>query len=289
MKRKYLTLTFFLALFFFAFDSSFIHGQTSHGPENGTLLIIGGGRLDSVFYQLFMENAGGPEAPIVVIPTAGSDDPEKNDPGFERLENAYRKRGFKNVTVLHAGSKAEANAESFVQKLQSAKGIWFTGGRQWRLMDAYFETASYDAFREVLENGGIIAGTSAGATIQGSYLARGDSKTNTIMMGDHEEGFSLVTKIAIDQHVLRRNRQFDIFEILEAHPELLGIGLDENTGILVNGDLFEVVGKSYVLVYDGTYWHAESNSYKNAAPGEHVFHLMKSGQKYHMANRNRID
>jgi cyanophycinase len=236
-----------------------------------------------------MENAGGPESPIVVIPTAGSDDPEKNDPGFERLTDAYRKRGFNNVSVLHASSKEEANADTFVQKLRDAKGIWFTGGRQWRLMDAYFETASYEAFRKVLANGGIIAGTSAGATIQGSYLARGDSKTNTIMMGDHEEGFSLVTNIAIDQHVLRRNRQFDIFEILDAHPELLGIGLDENTGILVKSDHFEVVGKSYVLVYDGTFWHAESNSYKKAAPGERVFHLMKSGQKYHMANRIRME
>lgn len=263
--------------------------QTTKGPKNGTLLVIGGGQLDSIFYQEFMKGAGRWDAPIVVIPTAGGDDPEKDDPGFTRLKKRFNDQGFTHVQVLHAGSKEEANDRAFVSAIQNAKGIWFTGGRQWRLMDAYSETKAYDAFLSVLENDGIIAGTSAGATIQGSYLARGDSRTNTIMMGDHEEGFSLISNIAIDQHVLRRNRQFDIFEILEAHPHLLGIGLDENTGIRVIGNQFEVVGASYVMVYDGTYWHDDSNSFKQAGTGERVFHMMRAGNKYDMAERKRIE
>ncbi len=102
----------------------------------------------------------------------------------------------------------------------------------------------------MLDRGGIIGGSSAGATIQGSYLARGDTKTNTIMMGDHEEGLGFLKGTAVDQHLLQRNRQFDLIEIIEAHPELLGIGLDENTAILVRGNEFEVIGQSYVAIYD---------------------------------------
>ena len=129
-------------------------------------------------------------------------------------------------------------------------GVWFSGGRQWRLVDAYGGTKSEEAFNGVLERGGVIGGSSAGASIQGSYLVRGDTKTNTVMMGDHQEGFGYLKNVGIDQHLLKRNRQFDMVEVIEAHPELLGIGLDEKTGIVVTGDQFEVVGPSYVVIYD---------------------------------------
>ena len=119
------------------------------------------------------------------------------------------------------------------------------------MADSYLGTATHEALKDLLERGGVIAGSSAGATIQGSYLARGDTQTNTLMMGDHEEGLGFVTNVAIDQHLLTRNRQFDLFEIVEHRPELLGIGLDENTGILVQGNQFEVLGASFVAIYDG--------------------------------------
>jgi len=118
-------------------------------------------------------------------------------------------------------------------------------------------------FREVLERGGAIGGTSAGASIQGSYLARGDTRNNQIMMGDHEAGFGFIQNVAIDQHVLARNRHFDMLDILRNRPELLGISIDENTAILVEGDQFEVIGDSYVLVYDGSFWSREGSELKN--------------------------
>lgn len=72
------------------------------------------------------------------------------------------------------------------------------------------------------------------------------------MMGDHEEGLAFISNVAIDQQLFARNRQFDVFEILENRPELLGIGLDEDTGIIVEGNQFTVFGRSYVAIYDGT-------------------------------------
>jgi cyanophycinase len=134
----------------------------------------------------------------------------------------------------------------------------------------------------------VIGGSSAGATILGSYLARGDTKENTIMMGDHEEGLGFITNVAIDQHLLARNRPFDMFEILEKRPALLGIGLDENTGIVVTKDQFEVVGESYVVMYDGTRWSQERDTIYQLSPGSKEFYLLKRGMKYDLKNKRVI-
>ena len=259
-------------------------GQT-RGPENGHLLIIGGGRLDSLFYGKFMELAGGPDAPIVVIPTATI----TADSLAEALSDAgraqFEARGFRNVTVLHTSDPAEANTARFAKPLEEARGVWVVGGRQWRLVDAYAGTRTEELLHQVLARGGVIAGTSAGATIQGSYLARGDTRSNLIMMGDHEQGFGFVSNIAIDQHLLARNRHFDLFEITEKHPHLLGIGLDENTGIWVQGDTFEVIGRSYVAVYDHQLRAPFGKELYPQKPGERKFYLLGAGQKYDMRLR----
>lgn len=258
----------------------------SRGPEKGTLLIIGGGASD-IFYEKFMELVGGADAPIVVIPTATTSDiMSKED--LENFRKSFIKRGFNNVTVLHTRDREEANSKEFVEPIGKARGVWFSGGRQWRHADSYLNSLTHKAFFELLDRGGVIAGSSAGATIQGSYLARGDTKKNTIMMGDHEEGLGFISNVAIDQHLFARNRQFDMFEILENRPELLGIGLDEDTGILVEGDQFRVFGKSYVVIYDGTRWSAERGTIYTLPEGSRDFYLLHHGQKYDLSKRRVI-
>ena len=84
--------------------------------------------------------------------------------------------------------------------------MWFGGGRQWQLVEAYLHTKVHDEIEGVLDRGGVVGGSSAGTTILGSYLIRGDTRTNTIMMGDHEEGLSFLRGVGGDQHLLRRNR-----------------------------------------------------------------------------------
>ncbi len=255
----------------------------SRGPENGTLLIIGGA-ASNIFYEKFMELAGGPDAPVVVIPTALSSD-ELTEKDLARFKKSFTDRGFKNVIVLHTRDRDEANNPDFYGPLARARGVWFSGGRQWRHADSYLGTSCHKAFFDLLDRGGVIAGSSAGATIQGSYLARGDTGANTIMMGDHEQGLGFITNVAIDQHLFARNRQFDLFEILENRPELLGIGLDENTGIIVKGDRFTVFGKSYVAIYDGTRWSAERDSTYQLPQGSRDFYLLKEGERYDIKKR----
>jgi len=217
------------------------------GPQKGSLVIVGGAMRDQAILERFLDLAGGPDAQIVVIPTAGGG--EEYDQDWRGLRQ-FRAAGATNLTVLHTNDRDEADTEEFVQPIREASGVWFGGGRQWRLADSYLNTKTHEALWELLDRGGVIGGSSAGATIQGSYLARGDSRTNTIMMGDHEAGLGFVKNVAIDQHLLRRNRHFDLLEIIQARPELLGIGIDENTAIVVKGDEFEVIGQSYVVIYD---------------------------------------
>jgi cyanophycinase len=258
----------------------------TRGPAKGTLLVIGGAASD-IFYDKFMELVGGAEAPIVVIPTASTSD-TLTEEDLERFRDSFVKKGFKQVTVLHTRDREEANSRAFVKALKETRGVWFSGGRQWRHADSYLDTRTHKAFFDLLDRGGVIAGSSAGATIQGSYLARGDTRKNTIMMGDHEKGLGFITNVAIDQHLFARNRQFDMFEILENRPELLGIGLDEDTGIIVEGDQFTVFGRSYVAIYDRTRWSAERDTIYQLTAGSRDFYLLREGQKYNMLKREII-
>jgi cyanophycinase len=127
----------------------------------------------------------------------------------------------------------------------------------------------------LLDRGGVIGGSSAGATIQGDYLVRGDTKTADIVMGDHEQGFAFLKKVAIDQHLLKRNRQFDLIPLIQKRPDLLGIGLDEDTAIVVRGDEFQVIGRSYVAVFDPL----------KMIPPAGQFYFLTAGDSYNLKTR----
>jgi len=284
MRKIYtLLLTFFILVI----ALNYSYSQTT-GPESGSLLIIGGAANDNIFIPIFRDLAGGDNAEIVIIPTARDDKSLSKDPDYTELISRFSRFNFKKITVLHTRSTNEANSMEFVKALNTATGVWFQGGRQWRLADSYLNTLTHLELFGILHRNGVIAGTSAGATIQGSYLARGDTKSNLIMMGDHEEGLSLIKNIAIDQHLLARNRQFDMFEILSAKPELLGLGLDENTGIIVHQNKIEVVGEHYITIYDGTMWSEESNSNIQLKPNQNQFYFLKPGNKYDINLRKVI-
>ena len=257
----------------------------TRGPERGTLLVIGGHASDSLFLPMFQELAGGPSEAVVIIPTALSDEGMQHDQFVEHQQERFAQYGFQEVHILHTRNREEANSEAFVQPIREAGGVWFMGGRQWRLSDSYHNTRTHRELERLLDRGGVIAGSSAGASIQGSYLVRGDTRSNTIMMGDHEQGLSFIEHVAIDQHLLARNRHFDMFEILREKPQLLGIGLDENTGIVVEQDSFRVVGESYVAIYDGTRWSAERDTVYQLTGDQQQFYFLHKGQRYDMKQR----
>lgn len=256
------------------------------GPEKGSLVIVGGGRMDKNVTKKFMELAGNDKANIVIVPTAAGRASYNQD---SRIANLFRDMGAAKVTVIHTDDKNVANSDAFTKPLKEATAVWFGGGRQWRLVDSYAGTKTEKLFWDVLNRGGVIGGSSAGATIQGSYLARGDTKNNQIMMGDHEKGFGFIKNIAIDQHVIARNRHFDMFDILKNKPELLGVSIDEGTAMVVQGNTFEVVGPSYVIMFDRTFWSREGSRLKTLPSKDNLFYFLRDGDKYDLKNRKVIN
>jgi len=256
------------------------------GPPDGSLVIVGGAMRDPAIVETFLNLAGGPDAPIVVIPTAsGRDEYDQWNSGLR----VFKRNGATNLTVLHTNDRSEADSEEFVEPIRRARGVWFGGGRQWRLADSYLDTLVHEELWNLLGRGGVIGGSSAGATIQGSYLARGDTSTNTIMMGDHVEGLGFLKQAAIDQHLLARNRQFDLVEVVETHPELLGIGIDENTAIVVRGDEFEVIGQGYVAIYDHDTWVEGGPAGEDGPAGDGgPFYFLSPGQRFDLAGRQPL-
>jgi cyanophycinase len=242
------------------------------GPAKGTLMIVGGGIRDIGILARFVELAGGPDAPIVVVPTAGG--AKEYDQYWSGLEK-FRAAGARNLTVLHTVDRDVANSEKFVEPLRKARGVFFWEGRQWHIADSYLNTLTQREFQAVLDRGGVIGGSSAGASIQGSFLIRGDTKTSDVIMGDHQVGLGFMRNVGIDQHVLVRNRIFDMISVIEAHPNLLGIGIDENTAIIVQQDQFEVIGHSYVAIYDN----------QKQLPPNGRFYFLSSGDRYNLATR----
>lgn len=245
------------------------------GPEKGSLLIIGGGKVGPEIWSKFIELAGGESANIIVIPTAGDDSTINR--GVSKEKEILESLGVRTVSVLHTRDPKIAETEQFAAPIKKATGIWFVGGRQWKIADALLNTRTHRELNNLLSRGGVIAGTSAGATIQGSFLLRGDTKGNEILVGDHLQGLDFIHNVAIDQHILKRNRQFDLIEVIRSKPELLGIGIDESTAIFVQKDTFEVLGTSYAAVYD-------SSQLNTARP----FVFLSRGQKYDLKNRKVI-
>jgi cyanophycinase len=254
--------------------------ESTIGPPNGALVIVGGGGggKEGVIFKRFVELAGGSAAEFVVIPTASeTDNFDSRTSGAKVLRSA----GATKITILHTHDPALADTEEFVKPLRTARGVWFNGGRQWRLADAYLNTQTQSAINEVLARGGVVGGTSAGATIQGSYLVRGAVEGNTIMMAPgHEEGLGLLKGVAIDQHVIKRKRIADMAPVVEKHPELLGLGIDESTAIVVQGDQFEVIGDSEVVITDPRRPRVE---------GEDWWYFLKPGDRFDLKSRTKIE
>jgi cyanophycinase len=220
------------------------------GPPHGAVLVVGGGALGPEVLGRFIELAGGPNALIIDVPTAGGDSVYPPDwPGTRSLRAA----GAKRVVVLHTIDRKLADSDSFAAIISKAGGVWFEGGRQWHLVDSYAGTKTEKAFHDVLARGGVVGGSSAGASILASYLLRGAREGNTIIMAPgYEQGFGFLRGVAIDQHVVARERLADLADsLIPRRQDLLGISEDEGTAWLVRGDTADIIGRNKAFVYGG--------------------------------------
>jgi cyanophycinase len=228
-----------LVLLFVAFHNCAL------AASKGIVIAMGGGNGTAEIYEKWKSLGGGKNAHVVLIPTA-------NNPGYdiEPVVNGLKHVfGVQDVSVLDTKDRAKADSAEFAAPLKQATFVFIDGGRQWRLADAYLDTRVERELRNVLKRGGVVAGSSAGASILASYLVRGDpAGPDVVMAKDPGRGFGLVPNSAIDQHVSERHREHDLEPKVAAHPKLLGIGIDPNTIIVVHGDQFEVIGSGRVTI-----------------------------------------
>jgi cyanophycinase len=223
----------------------------------------------------FIELAGGPDAPIVVLPTA---DERSTPPGA--ASGFLRRAGARNVTALPGRLRHEVEGAESLDALRKAKGIWFGGGRQWRFVDAYEGTKALELFHDCLRRGGVVGGSSAGATIQGDYLCRGSPLGNLEMMSEgYERGFAFLPGVAIDQHFTQRKRFADMTALVKAHPQFLGVGIDEATALVVTGGTAEILGKNKAHFYDAR---------KPVAEGKPDYESVAAGGRYDLKARRVV-
>jgi cyanophycinase len=219
--------------------------------NQGKLLIIGGAEDkegDCKILREFLRCAGGTKAHIVIMTAATSLPGEVGD-NYIRV---FERLGAEDVRVLDTQTPEDANNPEYLEAIEQASGIFFTGGDQARIISCLKDTKLDAAMHKRYSEGIIIGGTSAGAAMMPDMMIiEGDSETNprvdVVAMGP---GMGFLPGVVIDQHFAQRGRLGRLVTALLLQPAVLGFGIDENTAILVSGDELEVIGESAVTVID---------------------------------------
>jgi cyanophycinase len=218
--------------------------------------------------QKFVQLAGGSEVRIVVIPTAWPDDlltPER----LEQLRiRVQQMMGADHVTVMHTRDRTQADSSEFVAPLRQATGVWVPGGKDANLIDAYVGTRVETEIKALLARGGVVGGTSAGAVIQSSFDivdSAGTSSGKTVRVDAGRPCWGLLTNSIILPHWNTRKRP-DLTPPLTKHPGLLGIAIDEDAAVIVQGHRLEVFGDAHVGIFDGKIH--DGKPYYDLSPGE---------------------
>lgn len=285
MKKTLLSSFIFIIIFSF----------TVYPQNKGHLVIIGGGDKPSYIMQKIVDFAGGPNSKIVVIPNASSDP----------LGSAeYNVQEFKNLGCLNVDyilfNREDADNDSLVKNLEGATGIFFSGGDQAFLTRDMLGTKLLDKVYEIFNNGGVISGTSAGAAVMSKLMITGNELINkdttdifiSIQKGNVEvkEGFGFVNTAFIDQHFIKRKRLNRSISVVLENPDLLGIGIDESTCIIVNPDeTFEVLGENQVVVFDASDCsNIKLDKNGNLGAENLKMHILLSGDKFDIENKEVI-
>ena len=270
-----------------AVSATHLLAQTSSGPRKGSLVLVGGDF--KIGLDQFVRLAGGPDANFIYIPTAASsiklpsgfiyDPPQSDTPAANTAEfeqELCKLFGVKRIKVLHTRSRNTANSGSFAAPLKTANGVWLSGGNAGRLADTYLNTLTQREIEAVLDRGGVVGGTSAGAISLGSYIVRGRPDKPLLMAKGHERGFGVLKNVAINPHLTEAKREAELVNVIDAYPKLLGIGLDERAALIVHGDRFEVIGEGRVAIYE------------NKKHGGNWYYWLSPGDSFDLKTRTRI-
>ncbi|MFC1514256.1 cyanophycinase [candidate division KSB1 bacterium] len=216
-------------------------------PSNGSLVLAGGGRINTEIYKEFVKLAGGNEAKIIIIPSA---DPIQFQKNSLYAENEFKKIGALDLYILHTTDKSMANSNEFVEVLIGASGVWFTGGWEWRITRTYLHTKVHKELTELLKRGGVIGGNSAGASVLGEFLISDRLESNISESEWDFNGFGFLKNAVIDQHMNRDDKYETFAGYMRELPHLFGIGIDENTALIISDNSMRIIGEDKATIYN---------------------------------------
>jgi cyanophycinase len=257
----------------------------------GTLLIVGGaedkeGKCEIL--RKFVELSGGQDSIILVITTATKDSSRAGQ-DYTRI---FERLGAGHIEVLDLDSRSRANHPYMVRLLEKSTGIFFTGGDQLRITAMLGGTVVNEGLRKAYLRGTVIAGTSAGASVMSNIMVvEGDSdeapKLNTIKLAP---GLGLLEDVVVDQHFAQRGRIGRLLSAVAHNPYIMGMGIDEDTAVVVHPDAkLEVIGSQTVTFIDGrqiTFSNVSELSPDQALAIEQVIlHVLPKGYSFDLATR----
>jgi cyanophycinase len=212
---------------------------------------------------------------------------------WETYDHVFRGLGVRHVHHLEVASRGEAKTDAKVRILDDATVVFFTGGDQLKLTSLLGDSPIYERVKEIYENGGTIAGTSAGASVVCETMLVSGSGSESHKIGgalSMAPGFGLISGVIIDQHFAQRGRIGRLIGAVAHNPRMLGIGIDENTAIICDShNWFEVIGEGAVYVVDGqdiTYTNLTEESRERSLStfGMHL-HVLSMGDRFEMISR----
>jgi len=263
----------------------------------GPLMIIGGAEdklRKRTILQEFVRSAGGPDARIAVVPTASSIGAEVT----EVYDALFRREGAGAVVAVRPETREEAHDDELVASVEGATGVFMTGGNQLKLSAIVCGTPLGDAIVAAHRRGAVVAGTSAGASIQSSHMLAfgGPGATPKQRMTQMAAGLGLIDSVVIDQHFDQRNRYGRLLMIVAQSPQLLGIGVDEDTAAVVERtsdghEVLRVIGKGAVTVMDPTNIVSDAHEAKRSTPilaSGVVLHALPAGTAFDLTTRSLL-
>ena len=284
-------------------DKDGLSAPVASGPSRrvsqGPVMPIGGAEETEPggeILERFVDLAGGSDARIAIIPTA-SDDPQRSGEGYAEL---FRKLGAKKADWLRVEQRSDANTEEPLSLLREATGMFITGGDQTRLVELIVGTLVMECIRTRNADGVVAAGTSAGASILSTLMMAGgtgvggDSNGSAARKGmvDVVAGFGLLQDIIIDQHFSQRGRLGRLLSVFAGTPGLIGVGLDEDTAVLIDREgTLEVLGSNMVTIVDG---RNTISDYFDREEGEVLtitgssLHVLAGGRRFDVDTRRAI-
>jgi cyanophycinase len=259
-----------------------LEGRAADQPSSlGIYIVTSGGEVIDAYFKTLVTGRDR----VVFIPTAAPFllakggviwNPDRDQHREAFVRGLAERFGVATVDILHTRSRDTANTEAFAARLRQADAVWIAGGYTGLLASAYLDTLVMSELHALVRRGGILAGESAGAIILGSYVVRGNPEEPVLMAEGHDRGFGFLPNVAINPHLTRWQREKELVTVVDRYPHLLGLGVDDNTALVIRGDIAEVIGSGRVTVYD------------NQKHGGHGYFWLKSGEKLDLVKRKTM-